>query len=613
MLQVTVKSGLARGTSWPISERPLVIGRDPGCDIRIADPSVSRRHSEIMLKGGEVHLRDLGSRNATLVNGELVKNALLKPGDEILIGEVVLAVSDAGDAGAVGGRVSAHTTLSLAEGNALYLQDDESIHPRDQAFHALRDVVQLFRVGRDLSRATSIDELVRTLGKTIQEHFRPEAYWFAWVRAEDAGSRIELVESASSLISPPGAAMHQAAQERRGFLVPERLSNANAGTLLLTLVAPIHYGDHVVAVAALQSRTSHRAYDETDLHYLVSVAHTAAPFFDAIEHRQTLEREVASLRMGREKAAVLVGSSKAMRDLREQIAKAALSVLPVLIVGETGTGKELAAQLLHKLSERAAGPMVTVNCAAIPHDLFESELFGYEKGAFTGAITRKSGFLQQSDGGTLFLDEVCDLSPENQARILRAVETKQFRPVGGQCDTRADFRLVSATNKDVETAVSEGSFRRDLYHRLRGIQIRVCPLREHKEDMPELAKHFFEQVRARAKRRLRGLVPDAVEFLTAQSWPGNVRELRNCIEAAVSMAVHELIAVEDLRAAASGKRGGRPLTLAEVEAQHIRAVLDSCNGHVVEAAKILGIGKTTLYDKLAQLSEPPGSSHHQRQ
>jgi Nif-specific regulatory protein len=556
-----------------------------------------------MLKGHEVHLRDLGSRNATLVNGELVKDALLKPGDEILIGEIVLAVSDTEDTGSVGGRVSAHTTLSLAEGNALYLQDDESIHPRDQDFHALRNVVQLFRAGRDLSRATSIDELVRTLAKTIQEHFRPEAYWFAWVRAEGTASRIELVESVSSLTPPPETAMQQTAQERRGFLVPERLSSADGGILLLTLVAPVHYGDHSIAVAALQSRTSHRAYDETDLHYLVSLAHTVAPFFDALEHRQNLEREVASLRMGREKAAVLIGTGKVMQDLREQIAKAARSVQPILLVGETGTGKELAARLIHELSERATGPLVTVNCAAIPHDLFESELFGYEKGAFTGATMRKPGFLEQSHGGTLFLDEVCDLSPENQARILRAVETKQFRPVGARRDARADFRVVSATNKDVEDTVSEGSFRRDLYHRLRGIEIRVRPLREHKGDIPELAQHFFEEARAHAKRPLRGFAPDAVEFLTAQRWPGNVRELRNCIEAAASMTRHEVITVEDLRASASGSPAEPPLTLAEVEMRHIRAVLDSCNGHVVEAAKILGIGKTTLYAKLAQLED----------
>ena len=222
------------------------------------------------------------------------------------------------------------------------------------------------------------------------------------------------------------------------------------------------------------------------------------------------------------------------------------STQTVLVLGETGVGKELVANLVHRASKRRSGPLITVNCAAIPKDLLESELFGYEKGAFTGAAARKVGLMEQSDQGTLFLDEVGDLTLENQAKILRAVDLKRFRPVGSDKELEVDFRLVVATNKDLLAEIKNGSFREDLYHRISTIQIELPPLRDRRSDIPQLAQHFLTLCPDAEGRKLR-FAPKAMEYLVRQPWTGNVRELRNAVYGAVALAQDDLVGVEDLR------------------------------------------------------------------
>jgi DNA-binding NtrC family response regulator len=273
----------------------------------------------------------------------------------------------------------------------------------------------------------------------------------------------------------------------------------------------------------------------------------------------------------------------------------------VLISGETGTGKELVAHLLHGLSDRRDGRFVTVNCAAIPRELFESELFGYEKGAFTGASTRKTGLMEQSDQGTLFLDEIGDLSLDNQAKILRAVDTKRFRRIGGNKEIAVDFRLVVATNKVLPTEIGKGGFREDLFHRINTIQIQLPPLRDRRSDILGLAQHFLVTCPEAKNRELR-FSPEAMEYLVSRSWPGNVRELRNVVQGAVALSQNSVVAVEDLFGVSSKDDGEAfpLLTLADAEKRQITRALKACDGNVVEAAKRLGISKSTLYNKLAE-------------
>jgi len=248
-------------------------------------------------------------------------------------------------------------------------------------------------------------------------------------------------------------------------------------------------------------------------------------------------------------------------------------------------------------------PFVVVNCAAIPRELFEGELFGHAKGAYTDASSTEPGLLDQADGGTLFLDEIGDLSLDNQARILRVVENQTFRPVGSVREIKVDVRFIAATNKDLEVLVQRSRFRNDLYHRIRGLEIMVPPLREHPEDIPALAEHFLSSLRDEGRRPFKGFTPEAFEFLRQRNWPGNVRELRHAVHRAMTYATKEVIGPEDIleppRSEEAPSRGNAPvLTLERMENQHIRQVLAQHGGNVRAAARALGISRTTLYNKI---------------
>jgi len=248
---------------------------------------------------------------------------------------------------------------------------------------------------------------------------------------------------------------------------------------------------------------------------------------------------------------------------------------------------------------------VVVNCAAIPRDLFESEFFGYERGAFTGAQRRFDGLLVQAHGGTLFLDEIGELSLENQARILRAVEEGKFRRVGGNEEERVRVRIIAATNKDLRRALALGQFRNDLFHRLNGFEIHIPPLSERISDIPLLAEHFFSMAKNQAKRPLSGFAPETLVYLQNRPWRGNVRELRNWVLRAVALAtsewIHPDISIEQLPETALDVHAPLPaVSLAEMERRHIAAVLAQCGGNIKEAAKVLRLARSTLYAKIAE-------------
>jgi len=271
----------------------------------------------------------------------------------------------------------------------------------------------------------------------------------------------------------------------------------------------------------------------------------------------------------------------------------------VLLLGESGTGKELMARALHWSSARRAGPFVPVNCAAVPDTLLESELFGHEKGAFTGADRKRPGLFAAAHGGTLFLDEVGDLSVATQVKLLRAIQDKAVRPVGGSEDIQLDLRLVTATNRDLATLVQDGRFREDLYYRLAVIPIRLPTLRERPEDTLVLAEHFIRSAALRLGKHLTGFTPEAVEWMREHRWPGNVRELENVIERAAVLAAGPSITLADLRtefSVASAAASPRP-TLDELERQYVRRVLDEVRGDKQAAAKILGVSVRTLQRK----------------
>ena len=307
----------------------------------------------------------------------------------------------------------------------------------------------------------------------------------------------------------------------------------------------------------------------------------------------------------------IVGESKGMQLLYDRILAASTTDATVLLRGESGTGKTLVARAIHDNSDRQGGPLVHVDCTTLPAGLIESELFGHERGAFTGADRRVEGKVELADGGTLFLDEIGDLPLALQGKLLRFLQERAFERLGGRQTLRADVRVVSATNADLEAQLAAGRFRRDLYYRVRVVELVIPPLRDRgPRDIQRLAEHFLDVYARRHRRKLRGFSPQTLARLQQHSWPGNVRELEHCIESAVVLSrATELIEPEHLslpggHAPPSAETGYPPGTpLAEVEREHIRRTLASCDGNRTEAARLLGIGRNTLARKLKELGE----------
>jgi DNA-binding NtrC family response regulator len=305
----------------------------------------------------------------------------------------------------------------------------------------------------------------------------------------------------------------------------------------------------------------------------------------------------------------LVGKSPAMRTVFERIRMAANARSTVLVIGESGTGKELVVRALHYSSNRRTSPFIAINCAAIPESLIESELFGHEKGAFTGASARRSGLFEAAHGGTLFIDEISEMNLGLQSKLLRAVETRRILPVGSNKEVEVDARLVAATNRELMEEVKKKTFREDLYYRLKVVEINLPPLRERPEDIPLLVHYFVDQITKENERPRIEISPEAMDVLVHFRWPGNVRELRNTLEGIIVLSPRERIEVTDLpehiRGAASAQmviRSG--MKMADIEKEAIRVTLEQTNGRRAEAAKILGLSVRTLQQKIKEYGLP---------
>ena len=309
----------------------------------------------------------------------------------------------------------------------------------------------------------------------------------------------------------------------------------------------------------------------------------------------------------------MLGSSPAMQKLYDQLARMAGSDTSILITGESGTGKELVARSIHRQSPRRDGPFVVVNCAALPDTLLESELFGHAKGAFTDARADRKGLFVQAEGGTLFLDEIGEMALAMQPKLLRALEENKIRPVGGDGEIATDVRIVTATNRDLETAIEEHRFREDLFYRINVFQVELPPLRARGTDVLLLAQHFVEHFAAATGREVVGISPQAAEKIAAYRWPGNVRELRNIIERAVALTRYDRLAVEDLpdkirdyqstQVFIGGSDPSELVPMDEMERRYILQVLEAVEDNKTLAAKILGLDRKTLYRKLRQYGE----------
>ncbi len=374
--------------------------------------------------------------------------------------------------------------------------------------------------------------------------------------------------------------------------------------------------DEVIGLLHVYSSGDERMLADGDLELAVGVADNLAIALtrqlENAELAQSLEssqRRVDQLRQQLDEHSVMVGDSAALSQVRQAILRAGPTSATVLVRGESGVGKELVARAIHQASQRQDGPLVCLNCAALAPSLLESELFGHEKGAFTGATERKIGKFEAAHQGTLLLDEIGEMSAELQAKFLRVLEGQPFERLGGHRPITTDVRVIAATNRALEEAVEAKEFRADLYYRLRVIEIMVPPLRERLDDIPLLVEHFIEQMRHHAGRRLTGIAPAGLELLTRHSWPGNVRELRNVIERAIVLGGSSTIEPSDLNLsplaadpkdapAAASSSEFQPVPLAELEQAHVMAMLHHTEGNKTRAAQLLGIERSTLDRKL---------------
>jgi DNA-binding NtrC family response regulator len=373
----------------------------------------------------------------------------------------------------------------------------------------------------------------------------------------------------------------------------------------LPVVILTGYASVETAVQALREGAFHYLTKPPEVELWRSVVRAAL-------QRSDLEEEIARLRR-RLRAAPgegeLVGRSRPMLDVYQWIRTVGPSHSAVLIRGESGTGKELAARALHASSQRSSGPFIGINCGALPPQLLESELFGYEKGAFTGAVRTKAGLFEAAHGGSIFLDEVGECSPELQVRLLRVLQEKEFQRVGGTGQRRSDFRMIAASNRSLEEEVQEGRFREDLYYRVNVISFTLPPLREKKDDIPLLAAYFLEQYALREGKKIGGVAEDALELLMEHDWPGNVRELENVIERGVVVSVGDRLSVADLPPPMQRHRKALPettdllegsRTLAEIEKLVMTATMERHEGNKSQVARVLGISRKLLYSKMRE-------------
>lgn len=605
MFQLTVKSGTNRGTSWLLSDVPLVIGRSAECDIHIPDELVSRRHCELWIDGDSACIRDLGSSNATLVNGNPITEHRLSAGDEIAIGPYAFLFTAAatGQPGAPQSRPDVETPRTVSLSSALYLKPDESggdIIWMPRSVYEFRD---LFLLSRRFSLAVSTAELLLTATVELTKRFEPAGLWFAWALPDKKDLVLHPLETQEEVTAAvPLDAMRAAIDQRAGLLATSYVRDRRLPALQTILAAPVFVGERLIGTIAMRGITPARVYDENDLQFLVAVADSLAPHLAAAGRGEQMRRDLDGLSKLAGSFGELIGSSAESRQVWKLSERAAATDLSLLILGETGVGKELVARSIHDHSARAHRPFVTVNCASIPRELLESELFGHEKGAFTGATQRRIGRFEEAHSGTLFLDEIGELPLDGQVAILRAVETGIFHRVGGSHEIQVKVRIIAATNRPLAADAAEGRFRADLYHRLGGFEIHIPPLRERRDDIPVLAEFFLRRVAASQGNLVSGVSPRAMDALLAWDWPGNVRELRLCIERAVVLANGPTIQPEDLvmqRVLAQTPIGeSLPMTLAEAEKRHIAITLKQCGGNIRATSRALEISRATLYTKM---------------
>lgn len=613
-------SGSFKGTTFALAQDETSIGRDLSNTVSLNDPSVSRRHC--LIKNGSSNgfqVVDLESYNGTFVNGLPVAEQSLSHGDQIALGDIRFIFLTHEDAVTTAIRLQdddlvSRSTIRLEREQAFYLRPEGALSESSLDSRAIRERNALLKITTTINSIRDCDELQRRLLELIFEAVPAErgAILLADGDCEDFVScrGWNRLNGADDSIKVSQTISRQVLRDVVAILSNDVVRNENTGGLPSLLEAqvcsllcvPLVAFDKPLGVIYLDISSGTTQFDEAHLQLLTAIAGIAAIAFENARRFELLEKENRRLQHEVKLDHQMVGESDAMRQVYGLLSRVAPSSSTVLLLGESGTGKELAARAIHLNSPRANKPFVAINCATLTESLLESELFGHEKGAFTGAINQKRGKLEFAEGGTVFLDEVGELSPAIQAKLLRALQTREFERVGGTRPIKVDVRAIAATNRDLKAAIKAGQFREDLYYRLNVVSIPMPSLRERREDIPLLATYFVAEYSRKCKRRVTGISPEARRLLCAYDWPGNVRQLENAIERAVVLGVTELIVPEDLPEAIFESDApthqppvGYHETVREFRRQLIAKTLQQTGGNFTEAAKLLKIHANNLH------------------
>jgi transcriptional regulator with GAF, ATPase, and Fis domain len=624
--RLAVVAGPLKESTLALPDREIPIGRDPSNLISISDPSLSRRHCVLTPARNGYTIRDLDSRNGTFVNGLVVKEATLKHGDQISVGDSVLTflLEDEEDHPS-SGRVEfedsvTHATAQLRPQDVLYLQPELILNELPVASRLGRNLAALLKISRMVHALHNLEELQEQILNSIFEVVPAErgailldgkgGGQFGSVFARHRQSGITLPVRVSTTISKQvmeqGVAILGADVASSGDLRGvDSIVSLNVRSLLCV---PLPAFDRVIGCIYLDTTSLSNRFDEENLQLVAGIAAISAVALDNARRLQWLEQENLRLTTEINVDHNMVGESQRMKEIYQFLSRVAPADSTVLIEGESGTGKELAARAIHRNSSRSAKPFVTINCAAIPEGLLESELFGHEKGSFTGAVAQKKGRLEVAEGGTVFLDEIGDMAPALQVKLLRVLQEREFERVGGTRSIAVDVRVIAATNRDLRETVRGGGFRQDLYYRLNVVSLTLPSLRERREDVPMLAEYFVVKCAKKCKVRPRRVSPQAMACLLNYDWPGNVRELENAIERALVLSLTDEIRPEDLPESVlekgAGEEGGPGQYHAAVISLKKKLILDAIDqakGSYTEGARILGVHPNYLHRLIRNL------------
>ena len=621
-------SGSFEGTNFVLDKNEVSIGRDKTNDIRIADRSISRRHCAIKSDGEHFTIIDFESFNGTFVNGAGIKEQALKHGDRVTLGDVRFLFfeyeTEHEGSGAnlveFGSEITAGSTIRLEKKDAFYLNSAQILRTIAPNNTAARNLNALLQLNVELGQRRDLESLPNVVFDAIFEALPAERG--ALVLLEESLENITAIFSRDKTgeINQPivisRTAAEQVVREKTSLLCRNVKTDANynaAASLIASetdslLCVPLTAGEKIAGLIYLETSSALHGFDENHLQFLTAVAGIASIVLENIRHLEWLASENERLRAEIKLEHNMIGESAAMKKVFRFIEKAAPTDATVLIRGESGTGKELVAGAIHENSARHAKSFIAINCAALTETLLESELFGHEKGAFTGAAAQKKGKIEIAGGGTLFLDEVGEMSLPMQAKLLRVLQEREFERVGGTRSIKVDVRVIAATNRDLETEIKNGNFRADLYYRLNVVELSMPPLRERREDIPLLADYFVSKYSLKCNRKLAGISKEARSLLMNYDFPGNVRELENAVERAVVLGSSELILPEDLPESIL-ETGSADVPVMEyqkavneMKKSLILKTLDQAGGNYTEAAKLLGLHPTNLHRLIRTLN-----------